>query len=147
MPLVAAAQPDEKALKPLLTIEDEALFLGVLWDVEVAQAQRLLPVVDELAPPDVARGLPDQQRADRVLAKDRVEQATDLVFAPYERPLNVREPEATVFLGIVSRRVVSSIEVSHDEESETDNPEDRGLPQNRDRSAWRSRAAAAVAVR
>ena len=60
-----------------------------------------MEVVDELAAADLASRLPDQQRADRILPENGIEQSTDLLLAPDKRPLNVGQPEPTLFLGIV----------------------------------------------
>lgn len=61
-------------------------------------------VVDELAPTDLAVRFPDQQGTDRILAHDGIEKATGLLFRPNERPLNVRQPEAAVLIGVVEER-------------------------------------------
>src|SRR5688572_24740648 len=64
----------------------------------------LVEVVYKLASANGKLRLPDQERADRILPQDRVEEAADLLLRPHERPLNVGQPEAPILLDVVEVR-------------------------------------------
>jgi hypothetical protein len=58
-------------------------------------------IIDELSTANLAFRFPDQESAYWVFPKNGVKQATGLLFAPDKWPLNVWQPEAAIFVGIV----------------------------------------------
>jgi hypothetical protein len=49
LPLIATHEPDIEALQTLLAIKNEALPLGIMRNIEVAQLKGALPIIYELA--------------------------------------------------------------------------------------------------
>ncbi|MCY1382168.1 hypothetical protein D9M69_701580 [compost metagenome] len=81
-------------MQALLAIEHHHLRARVVRHPVIGQLDVAVVVIDELAVFDLFTRLPHQQGTDRVLAHDGVKQATDLLLAPDERPLNIGQPEA-----------------------------------------------------
>jgi hypothetical protein len=69
-PFVTSAKTDEEALEALLAVQNETFLAFVIGHVEIRNLKGALPVFNELAMADRALGLPDEEGADRVLAKD-----------------------------------------------------------------------------
>ena len=57
---VTAAQPYEQTLQTLLPVENQVLLFVILRNIEIAEAQRCIPVFDEFSPANSARCLPHQ---------------------------------------------------------------------------------------
>ena len=53
-----------------MAVKDKTLLLVVRRDVEIAESQSVLPVVDELSAANGALRFPNQERTDRILAEN-----------------------------------------------------------------------------
>src|SRR6266700_925125 len=68
--------------------------MPAFWLVEIGKLDIAMVIVNKLPMVDGFFRFPDQQCANRIFAHDGIKQARDLVLAPNERPLDIRQPEA-----------------------------------------------------